>query len=152
MKSSEKMRTISQQVERLPERRGGRQITQAIESISHMVNQLNAAHRQQTRGTEQALSAASRSKRLHAARTHRSGAHHSRRAHAQSPSKFSGPRPVGILRCTGAMICSGRDNRRRLKGATIVRSSRKRPSGRLDKAQVERRFTALAEIDAFFSQ
>ena len=62
MKSSEKMRAISQQVERSSQEqaRGGRQITQAIESISHMVNQLNAAHRQQSRGIEQALAAAAR--------------------------------------------------------------------------------------------
>ena len=62
MKSAEKMRTITQHVERSSQEqaRGGRQITQAIENISNMVNQLNTSHRSQTRGNEQVLNAAGR--------------------------------------------------------------------------------------------
>ena len=60
--AAEKMRTITQHVERSSQEqaRGGRQITQAIENISNMVNQLNVSHRAQTRGSEQLLGAAAR--------------------------------------------------------------------------------------------
>ena len=59
MKSAEKMRVITQHVERSSQEqaRGGRQITGAIENISSMVNQLNVSHRTQTRGGEQLLAA-----------------------------------------------------------------------------------------------
>jgi methyl-accepting chemotaxis protein len=54
------MRTISQQVERSSQEqsRGSRQITQSIETINNLVNQLNSAHRSQARGSERALTAA----------------------------------------------------------------------------------------------
>jgi len=59
MKSAEKMRLITQHVERSSQEqaRGGRQITGSIENISNMVNQLNVSHRNQTRGSELLLGA-----------------------------------------------------------------------------------------------
>jgi methyl-accepting chemotaxis protein len=62
MKSAEKMRVITQHVERSSQEqaRGGRQITSAIENISSMVNQLNVSHRSQTQGGEQLLAASTR--------------------------------------------------------------------------------------------
>src|SRR5262249_57184070 len=62
MKSAEKMRIITQHVERSSQEqaRGGRQISGAIENSSNMVNQLNSSHRTQSRGSEQLLVAASR--------------------------------------------------------------------------------------------
>jgi methyl-accepting chemotaxis protein len=62
MKSAEKMRLITQHVERSSQEqaRGGRQITSSIENISNMVNQLNVSHRAQTRGSEQLLGAANK--------------------------------------------------------------------------------------------
>jgi methyl-accepting chemotaxis protein len=57
MKSAEKMRTITQHVERSSQEqaRGGRQITSAIEQISNMVHSLNATQRSQARGGEQLI-------------------------------------------------------------------------------------------------
>jgi hypothetical protein len=51
MKSAEKMRLITQHVERSSQEqaRGGRQISQAIESISTMVNHLHQSHRAQAK-------------------------------------------------------------------------------------------------------
>jgi methyl-accepting chemotaxis protein len=62
MKSAEKMRTITQHVERSSQEqaRGGRQITTAIEQISQMVNSLNSSQRTQMRGGEQLLDASRR--------------------------------------------------------------------------------------------
>ena len=62
MRSGEKMRAVSQQVERssAEQARGGKQIAGAIESINRMVSQLNASHRSHARGTEQASAAAKR--------------------------------------------------------------------------------------------
>jgi methyl-accepting chemotaxis protein len=62
MKSAEKMRLITQHVERSSQEqaRGGRQISQAIENISGMVNQLHQSQRAQARGSEQTLAAARR--------------------------------------------------------------------------------------------
>jgi methyl-accepting chemotaxis protein len=62
MKSAEKMRTITQHVERSSQEqaRGGRQITTAIEQISNMVNTLNASQRTQMRGGEALLESARR--------------------------------------------------------------------------------------------
>ena len=60
------MRLITQHVERSSQEqaRGGRQITQAIENISNMVNQLNVSQRGQTRGNEQLLASADRIEEL----------------------------------------------------------------------------------------
>jgi methyl-accepting chemotaxis protein len=60
MKSAEKMRIITQHVERSSQEqaRGGKQISGAIENISNMVNQLNASHRAQSRGSEQLIASA----------------------------------------------------------------------------------------------
>ena len=57
MKNGEKMRTISQQVERSSQEqaRGGRRITEAIESINNMVSELNQAQRDYSAGSDQAL-------------------------------------------------------------------------------------------------
>jgi len=54
MKSAEKMRMITQHVERSSQEqaRGGKQITTAIEQISTMVNGLNTAQKTHMRGTE----------------------------------------------------------------------------------------------------
>jgi methyl-accepting chemotaxis protein len=62
MKSAEKMRLITQHVERSSQEqaRGGRQISQSIENISGMVNQLHQSQRAQARGSEQTLTAARR--------------------------------------------------------------------------------------------
>ena len=62
MKSAEKMRTITQHVERSSQEqaRGGRQITRPIENISNMVNQLNASHKRSRAGSEQLLAAAAK--------------------------------------------------------------------------------------------
>lgn len=55
MKSAEKMRLITQQVERSAneQAKGGRQITGAIENISGMVNALNQGHKSQVDGARQ---------------------------------------------------------------------------------------------------
>jgi methyl-accepting chemotaxis protein len=60
------MRLITQHVERSSQEqaRGGRQISQAIENISNMVNHLHQAQRQQARGSEQSLAAAARIQEL----------------------------------------------------------------------------------------
>jgi methyl-accepting chemotaxis protein len=57
MKSAEKMRIITQHVERSSQEqsRGGRQISGAIESISTMVSQLNSSHKTQASGSQQLL-------------------------------------------------------------------------------------------------
>jgi methyl-accepting chemotaxis protein len=57
MKSAEKMRMITQQVERSSQEqaRGGRQITASIEQISNMVGTLSGSQRVQTRTGEQLL-------------------------------------------------------------------------------------------------
>jgi methyl-accepting chemotaxis protein len=62
MRSAEKMRIITQHVERSSQEqaRGGRQISSSIESISNMVGQLNTSHKTQSTGSEQLLAAASR--------------------------------------------------------------------------------------------
>ncbi len=62
MKSAEKMRIITQHVERSSQEqaRGGRQITSAIENISNMVTQLNTSHRAQTTGSKALLASAAR--------------------------------------------------------------------------------------------
>ena len=62
MKSAEKMRIITQHVERSSQEqaRGGRQISGAIENISSMVNQLNASHKAQSSGSQQLVAAATR--------------------------------------------------------------------------------------------
>jgi methyl-accepting chemotaxis protein len=62
MKSAEKMRIITQHVERSSQEqaRGGRQISSAIENISNMVNQLNGSHKAQIRGSESLASASAR--------------------------------------------------------------------------------------------
>jgi methyl-accepting chemotaxis protein len=51
------MRTISQQVERSSQEqaRGGRRITEAIESINNMVSELNQAQRDYSLGSDHAL-------------------------------------------------------------------------------------------------
>ena len=62
MKSAEKMRLITQHVERSAQEqaKGGRQITSAIENISGMVNELGTGHRAQADGARQLLSGAGR--------------------------------------------------------------------------------------------
>ena len=62
MKSAEKMRIITQHVERSSQEqaRGGRQISGAIENISNMVNQLNSSHKSQSTGSTQLLASAAR--------------------------------------------------------------------------------------------
>jgi methyl-accepting chemotaxis protein len=63
MKSAEKMRLITQHVERSSSQeqaRGGRQISQAIESISSMVNQLHQSQRMQAKNSEETVHAARR--------------------------------------------------------------------------------------------
>ena len=62
MKSAEKMRIITQHVERSSQEqsRGGRQISGAIENISAMVNQLNASHKAQSSGSLQLVASTSR--------------------------------------------------------------------------------------------
>ena len=54
MKSAEKMRMITQHVERSSQEqaRGGKQITTAIEQISTMVSGLNASHKNQARAND----------------------------------------------------------------------------------------------------
>ncbi|MEM9862195.1 MAG: chemotaxis protein, partial [Myxococcota bacterium] len=66
MKSAEKMRLITQHVERSSQEqaRGGRQISQSIESISNMVDQLHQSQRAQMKGSEDTLEAARRIKEL----------------------------------------------------------------------------------------
>jgi methyl-accepting chemotaxis protein len=62
MKSAEKMRIITQHVERSSQEqaRGGRQISSAIENISNMVGQLNASHKTQASGATQLLASAAK--------------------------------------------------------------------------------------------
>ena len=62
MKSAEKMRLITQHVERSAQEqaKGGRQITSAIENISGMVTNLNTGHRSQTDGARALQAAAVR--------------------------------------------------------------------------------------------
>lgn len=62
MKSAEKMRIITQHVERSSQEqaRGGRQISSAIENISNMVGQLNASHKAQSSGATQLLASAAK--------------------------------------------------------------------------------------------
>ncbi len=62
MKSAEKMRIITQHVERSSQEqaRGGRQISGAIENISNMVGQLNSSHKAQASGSTQLLASAAR--------------------------------------------------------------------------------------------
>jgi methyl-accepting chemotaxis protein len=62
MKSAEKMRLITQHVERSAQEqaKGGRQITTAIESISGMITSLNTSHKSQADGTRQLIAAATR--------------------------------------------------------------------------------------------
>jgi methyl-accepting chemotaxis protein len=62
MKSAEKMRIITQHVERSSQEqaRGGRQISSAIENISNLVNQLNTSHKTQSSGSQQLLSSAAK--------------------------------------------------------------------------------------------
>ena len=66
MKSADRMRLITQHVERSSQdqARGGRQISQAIENISGMVNELHQSQRAQARGSEQTLVAARRIQEL----------------------------------------------------------------------------------------
>src|SRR5438477_6180366 len=54
MKSAEKMKTITQHVERSSQEqtRGGRQIAQSIENIAERVNRLHGAQRDQSREGE----------------------------------------------------------------------------------------------------
>ncbi len=62
MKSAEKMRIITQHVERSSQEqaRGGRQITSAIENISNMVGQLNSSHKTQSQGSQRLLASAAK--------------------------------------------------------------------------------------------
>jgi methyl-accepting chemotaxis protein len=62
MKSAEKMRLITQHVERSAQEqaKGGRQITGAIEDISGKVAELNQSHKSQADGTRQLLASAMR--------------------------------------------------------------------------------------------
>ena len=55
MKSAEKMRLITQHVERSQKEQahGARQMTGAVENISSMVNQLHKAQRQQTKASDE---------------------------------------------------------------------------------------------------
>lgn len=57
IKGAEKMRSVTQHVERSTneQAKGGRQVGQAIEAISQMVNQLNQAHRQQQESIDEIL-------------------------------------------------------------------------------------------------
>ncbi|MDJ0765015.1 MAG: methyl-accepting chemotaxis protein [Myxococcota bacterium] len=66
IKGAEKMRSITQHVERSTseQAKGGRQVTKAIETISQMVNQLNAAHRQQQEHIESILELSRRIERI----------------------------------------------------------------------------------------
>lgn len=60
MKSAEKMRTITQHVERSSQEqaRGGRQMSSSIEQISAMINNLNTSQRTWSHKGEQILDAA----------------------------------------------------------------------------------------------
>jgi methyl-accepting chemotaxis protein len=62
MKSAEKMRIITQHVERSSQEqaRGGRQISGAIENISSMVTQLNSSHKEQANGSQLLLASAAK--------------------------------------------------------------------------------------------
>ncbi len=62
MKSAEKMRIITQHVERSSQEqaRGGRQISSAIENISNMVGALNTSHKSQDQGNQRLLGAAAK--------------------------------------------------------------------------------------------
>jgi methyl-accepting chemotaxis protein len=62
MKSAEKMRLITQHVERSAQEqaKGGRQITTAIQDISGKVTALNAAHKSHADGTRNLLGSATR--------------------------------------------------------------------------------------------
>ena len=62
MKSAEKMRLITQHVERSAQEqaKGGRQITTAIEDISGKVKELNTSHEAQADGTRKLLTSAMR--------------------------------------------------------------------------------------------
>jgi methyl-accepting chemotaxis protein len=62
MKSAEKMRIITQHVERSSQEqsRGSKQITGAIENISTMVTQLNSSHKIQASGSQQMLASATK--------------------------------------------------------------------------------------------
>jgi methyl-accepting chemotaxis protein len=66
IKSAEKMRVITQHVERSSQEqaRGGKQVTQAIESISAMVNQINLAQRERAAEADQLAATALRAKQL----------------------------------------------------------------------------------------
>ena len=66
IKSAEKMRVITQHVERSSQEqaRGGKQVTQAIESISTMVNQINTAQRERSAESDQLSATALRAKQL----------------------------------------------------------------------------------------
>jgi methyl-accepting chemotaxis protein len=62
MKSAEKMRIITQHVERSSQEqaRGGRQISGAIENISNMVGQLNTSHKTQAQSSQRLLASAAK--------------------------------------------------------------------------------------------
>src|SRR5687768_8495805 len=66
MKSAEKMRLITQHVERSSQEqaRGGRQMSEAIENISTMVDGLNRAQNQHSEAASDVLAAAQRLEKL----------------------------------------------------------------------------------------
>ena len=75
MKSAEKMRTITQHVERSSQEqaRGGRQITSAIEKISNMVNSLNSASAARCAAASSSSNAARRIEEAPARKSRRCG-------------------------------------------------------------------------------